>query len=179
MDKSATDRTIRPLYGPNTEAVISSPSDLPVNFGGNSITNDKLLTTDASFGVSLLKLTSEFKIVEEVHTAVLDQRALCWGAYAPRFNTFYGFDAGRTTIYEFHPATAAIKGMFTIDPALKGTFDAAIDRTTLYFLTGAGNVGVVSLKGSNSGKAPSLIQTLDISFGGSTKNFQGMATYPS
>ncbi|MCJ1249203.1 hypothetical protein MMC30_006426 [Trapelia coarctata] len=157
----------------STEAVISSPSDLLVNFGGNFVTNDMLMTTDASFGVALLKVTSDFNIVEEVHTAVTDQRALCWGAYAPRFNTFYGFDAGRTTIYEFNPTTAAIKGMFTFDATLQGAFDAAIDRTSLYFLTGVGNVAVVSLKGSNSGKVPRMIQTLDISFGGSTKNFQG------
>lgn len=162
----------------STEAVVSSPSDLLVNFGGNFISNDVLMTTDASFGVALLKVTTDFKIVEEVHTAVPNQRALCWSVYAPRFNTFYGFDAGRTTIYEFNPATAAIKGMFTIDSALNGTFDAAIDRTSLYALTAVGNVAVVSLEGSNSGKIPSMIQTLDISFGGSTKNFQGMATYP-
>jgi len=163
----------------STEAVISSPFNLLVNFGGNFIANDKLLTVDASFGVALLKLTSGFKIVEEVNTAVPGQIALCWSAYAPRFNTFYGFDAARTTIYDFNPTTAAIKGMFTVDPTLKGALDAAIDRSTLYFLTAVGNVAVVSLKGSNSGKVPALIQTLDISFGGSTTNFQGMATYPS
>ena len=163
----------------STEAVISTPSDLVVNFGGNFITNHMLMTTDASFGVALLKVTSDFKIVEEVHTVVPDQSALCWGVYAPRFDTFYGFDAARTTIYEFNPKTAAIKGMFTFDATLKGGLDAAIDRTSLYFLTGTGSVAVVSVKGSNSGKVPSMIQTLDISFGGSAKNFQGMATYPS
>jgi hypothetical protein len=159
--------------------VISCPSTLLVNFGGDFVSNDMLVTAEASFGVALLKVTPSWSIVDEVNTAITGQKAVCWSAYASRFNTVYALDAGRPLITQIDSQTGAIKGNFSLDAPLTGSFDGAVDRTSLYVLTGTGDVAVVSLLGSNSGKVPSQVQAFDISQGGSTKNFQGMATYPS
>ena len=163
----------------STTAVVSSPSDLLVDFGGNFISDDSLLVTDASFGVALLTVTSSWQVVEEVHTLVAGQIALCWTFYAPRFDTLYAFDAGRTLVTEIDPHSAAIKGHFKFDSIFRGGFDAAVDRTNLYILTGTGSVVVINLKGSNSGAVPTQVQAYNISADESTKMFQGMATYPS
>ncbi|MCJ1476467.1 hypothetical protein MMC13_005133 [Lambiella insularis] len=162
----------------STTAVISQIPDLLVNFGGNFVNDDTIASIDASFGVAILKVSPTFQITEEVHTVVPGQVAICWGAYAPRFETFYAPDTGSTVVTEIDPATGAIKEQWSYDPSAGNPFDFAIDRTWMYVLTGNASVVVIDLEGSNHGKVPYLVQNLDISEGGSKKMYQGMATYP-
>ena len=161
-------------------AVISRIPDLLVNFGGNFVSDNILASVESTFGVALLKVSPSFQLTEEVHTIVPNQSAICWSAYAPRFDTFYAPDAGTGVFTAINPRTGAINTQFNYGAAEVGKpFDIAVDRTSLYVLTNSASVVVINLEGSNSGKVPTLVQNLDISEGGSKKVFQGMATYPS
>ncbi|MCJ1284367.1 hypothetical protein MMC26_003698 [Xylographa opegraphella] len=162
------------------EAVISQVPDVLVSFGGNFLSDHILASVDASFGVALLEVSPSFKLTEEVHTIVPNQKAICWSVYAPRFDAVYAPDTGTGIFTAINPRTGTIKSQFSYDVGMVGLpFDFAVDRTSLYFLTGNASVAVFDLEGSNSGKVPTVVQNLDISEGGSKKLFQGMATYPS
>lgn len=155
-------------------------NDMIAPFGSAFLGSDsELLVTDASFGASILKVTSSFDLIETAHTAIPGQGAICWGTYSARFNSAYIFDVTTPNITVLDPVTGAVKGQIDMVPSSLGAFDNAIDRTWMYVLGGDDSVEVISLLGSNHGKMPTQVQKFDLTGFAVRKGLQGFAIYPS
>lgn len=162
--------------------IVSRPAGLLVDFSLNFLGNDwSAVISDPAYGVSLVDISPDFKVTVRDHIAIANQSAICWTAYAPRFDSVYAIDAGgaNPTITVLEPSSGAVKYTIHGDAAEGGFLDSKVDRTWLYSLRGDPAVSVTSLSGSNSGKAPEIVQTLNLTSLGSRQGWQGLAIYPN
>ena len=161
--------------------VISSPPTHRMDFSIDFLGCDtSALITDPAFGASIVSIDyPSLKITEKHHIVVPSEKAACWGAYAPRFDSAYIIDSGHTNISVVDPASGATKGVIQFESKAKGGYDTAIDRTWMYVLAGDSSVVVIDLAGSNHGKESVQKQHYSLEKEGVVGHWQGMAIYPS
>ncbi|KAL8792823.1 MAG: hypothetical protein Q9195_004552 [Heterodermia aff. obscurata] len=165
----------------STKPVVSSPPTLLMGFSIDFLGCDtSALITDPAFGASIVSIDyPSLEVTEKHHIVVASEKAACWGAYAPRFNSAYIIDSGHTNISVVDPTSGTPKGIIQYEPQAKGGFDTAIDRTWMYILTGDSGVAVIDLAGSNHGKQSVQKQHYPLVKQGVAGHWQGMAIYPS
>ncbi|KAH8821488.1 hypothetical protein F5884DRAFT_850713 [Xylogone sp. PMI_703] len=164
----------------STKAVVSQPQELVTDWSLNFLGEDsKAAMSDPAYGVSLLDISWDFKVSVADKITIPAQKAICWTAYAPRFDSVYGIDGANPLIFIIDPKSGAVKDTIQGDATYGGFLDSKPDRTWLYAARGQAAVSVVSLSGSNSGKAPTIVQTLNLTSLGSRQGWQGMAIYPN
>lgn len=166
--------------GVSTTPVVSNPSELLLDFSLTFLGSDSsALVTDPAYGASLIAISPTFAVTVTKKIVVAGEGAICWSEYSPRFDTVFIFDGGSANITLIDPASGAIKGAIVQSnfATAKGSLDSQLDRGYLYVLRGGSFVSVVDNHGLNGGKAPTEIQTLDLSSLGSRQGFQGLAIY--
>lgn len=161
--------------------VISSPPQLLMDFSIDFLgRDDSALITDPAFGASIVSIAyPSLTVTEKHHIVVPGQGAACWGAYAPRFDSAYIIDGDHTNITVVDPASGATKGVINYEAQAKGGFDTAIDRTSMYVLTGDSSVVVIDLAGSKYKNESMQKQHYSLAKEGVAGHWQGMAIYPS
>jgi hypothetical protein len=173
----------------STQAVISTISDIPIEFTINFLGSDsRMLVTIpivGAAGATYLDVSSSLQITEEKQIIIPGQVAACWAVFAPRFNSAYVIDAAQPNIAVLDPQTGDLKGTvhFDVTTAGSGGIDMVADREWLYALTDdavAPKINVFSLKGGNSGNLPQQVQSYDpFSSVGSFPFWMGLDVYPS
>lgn len=120
----------------STTPVVTSLPQLPFLFSIIFLGSDRRLSAtnpvQGDAGASFLELSPSLKVRVEKAIPVADQFALCWGNYAPRFNSAY-VNAGLPRVMVLDSVTGAVRGTVTHGDRFGGT-DKSIDRRWLYHL---------------------------------------------
>ncbi|KAN0102801.1 hypothetical protein V8E51_011114 [Hyaloscypha variabilis] len=164
----------------STTPVVSKPATLLVDFSLNFLgTDSRAVITDPAYGASLVDISSTYTVTVSKQIVVTGEKAICWATFSSRFNSIALLDAGAPNVTLVDPASGAITGVVSLDPAGSGVLDSKLDRTFMYILRGAPFVTVLSNLGLTHGKTPTELQSFDLSSLGSRQGFQGMSIYPS
>ena len=160
----------------STTPVVSVIPELIINWGSVFTNDDTLFITEPITGAAQVKIGADFRATETIHIPFANTTAICWSVWSPRFNAVYLVDGANPSIVPVDPITGAKRPEIRLDTATIGALDSAIDRTSLYVQTASGDLAVIDLEGSNSGKVPRQIQSLHLS---DQNTLMGVATYPS
>lgn len=148
------------------------PGEL-VTFGGPFLDETHLLSTDATYGASIVQITPSFTVQEETHVVIANQSAICWAAYYPGSEVAYVPDSGLSLLHVFNASSGGLISTTPFDPALGGGFDSVMSPNHMYMLTGVGSVAVWDL----TSIAIKQVFNLTAVAGNATDFFQGIALY--
>ena len=154
-----------------------SPNGTAVLFGAKQIPGtSKVLTTDASFGYTILDLNNLAQPVAK--TALSGQSATCWAAISSLTGTGFVTDVGRNSLIEADLSTGSIVDQVFPSNGNPGMIDLVASGSKIYALspgngTTPASVAVFDISGGRGSATP--IQNFVIS--GADKNAQGMAVF--
>ncbi|KAM3543747.1 hypothetical protein ARSEF1564_003300 [Beauveria bassiana] len=162
----------------NSQPVISRPPGLMLDFSLSFLSDSAAVVTDPAYGASYISIASNLSVTVSNQITIPGQGATCWSVFAPEFDTVYLSDGASPNITALDPMSGKTKFVIPGDGQSTGSFDSAVDRSSLYVLQGSTAVSVFDLKGSKSGdQTPSLFQYLDLSFLGVRSGWIGMGIY--
>ncbi|KGQ04631.1 hypothetical protein BBAD15_g10122 [Beauveria bassiana D1-5] len=162
----------------NSQPVISRPPGLMLDFSLSFLSDSAAVVTDPAYGASYISIASNLSVTVSNQITIPGQGATCWSVFAPEFDTVYLSDGASPNITALDPMSGKTKFVIPGDSQSTGSFDSAVDRSSLYVLQGSAAVSVFDLKGSKSGDdTPSLFQYLDLSFLGVRSGWIGMGIY--
>ena len=130
------------------EPVRTQITDVIVDFGSVFLDESRLFMTDVSFGAAILDVNYEtLTLHEENHITIEGQKAICWSAFDPLFNTAYAPDAGQPVVYTVDATSGMLTGSIAADNRTQGLFDSAIGgRGYMYSLAASNGLKVLDLK---------------------------------
>ncbi|KAM3504133.1 hypothetical protein MY10362_003754 [Beauveria mimosiformis] len=162
----------------NSQPVISRPPGLMLDFSLSFFSDSAAVVTDPAYGASYISIARDLSVTVSNQITIPDQGATCWSVFAPEFDTVYLSDGASPNITALDPMSGKTKFVIPGDGQSTGSFDSAVDRSSLYVLQGSPAVSVFDLKGSKSGdRTPSLLQYLDLTSLGVRSGWIGMAIY--
>ncbi|EFY95277.1 3-carboxymuconate cyclase [Metarhizium robertsii ARSEF 23] len=162
----------------NPQPVISRPPGLLLDFSLTFLSDSAGVVTDPAYGASYISIARNLSVAVSNKITVPGQGATCWSVFAREFDTVYLSDGASPNITALDPVSGRTKFVITGDSRSTGSFDSAVDRSSLYVLQGSAAVAVFHLQGSKSGdRTPSLSQYLDLSSFGARSGWIGMAVY--
>ncbi|KAI6859201.1 hypothetical protein KC338_g7384 [Hortaea werneckii] len=157
------------------EPVRTQITDVIVDFGSVFLDESRLFMTDVSFGAAILDVNYEtLTLHEENHITIEGQKAICWSAFDPLFNTAYAPDAGQPVVYTVDATSGMLTGSIAADNRTQGLFDSAIGgRGYMYSLAASNGLKVLDLKAQKN------MQYFDLSSVGERMPFTGLALWPN
>ncbi|KAM3555648.1 hypothetical protein ARSEF4850_005889 [Beauveria asiatica] len=162
----------------NSQPVISRPPGLMLDFSLSFFSDSAAVVTDPAYGASYISIARDLSVTVSNQITIPDQGATCWSVFAPEFDTVYLSDGASPNITALDPVSGKTKFVIPGDSQSTGSFDSAVDRSSLYVLQGSAAVSVFDLRGSKSGdRTPRLFQYLDLTSLGVRSGWIGMGIY--
>ena len=130
------------------DATTTQIPDLYNAFGFSFVgSNDKIFVSSVNYGGSFLALDpSSYQLRQTSNITVPGQAASCWSAYCPELDTAIAVSAGAPLMGLADASTEKLIGALRYDADLMGGLDNVVHGTTMFFLTGTADIGMVDLK---------------------------------